>query len=106
MASRVTVPDGSTVILVVEVEQDVTVEDVNAAVRIASKTPQMKNILLYSDEKIVSSDIVGNSYSSIYDAEYTAVLGKRLIKTLNWYDNEWGYSNRVVDLILRLKDFG
>ena len=106
MASRVPVPDGSIVDLVVEVEQDVTVEDVNAAVRIASKTPQMKNILLYSDEKIVSSDIVGNSYSSIYDAEYTAVLGKRLIKTLNWYDNEWGYSNRVVDLILRLKDFG
>ena len=105
MASRVPVPDGSIVDLVVEVEQDVTVEDVNAAVRIASKTKQMENILLYSDEKIVSSDIVGNSYSSIYDAEYTAVLGKRLIKTLNWYDNEWGYSNRVVDLILKLKDF-
>ena len=68
--------------------------------------PQMKNILLYSDEKIVSSDIVGNSNSSIYDAEYTTVLGKRIIKALNWYDNEWGYSNRVVDLILRLKDFG
>ena len=105
MASRVPVPDGSIVDLVVEVEQDVTVEDVNAAVRIASKTKQMENILLYSDEKIVSSDIVGNSYSSIYDAEYTAVLGKRLIKTLNWYDNEWGYSNRVVDLVLKLKDF-
>ena len=106
MASRVPVPDGSIVDLVVEVEQDVTVEDVNAAVRIASKTPLMKNILLYSDEKIVSSDIVGNSCSSIYDSEFTAVLGKRLIKTLNWYDNEWGYSNRVVDLILKLKDFG
>lgn len=106
MASRVPVPDGSIVDLVVEVEQDVTVEDVNAAVRIASKTPLMKNILQYSDEKIVSSDIVGNSCSSIYDSEFTAVLGKRLIKTLNWYDNEWGYSNRVVDLILKLKDFG
>jgi len=106
MASRVPVPDGSIVDLVVEVEQDVTVEEVNAAVRIASKTPLMKNILLYSDEKIVSSDIVGNSCSSIYDSEFTAVLGKRLIKTLNWYDNEWGYSNRVVDLILKLKDFG
>ena len=106
MASRVPVPDGSIVDLVVEVEQDVTVEEVNAAVRIASKTPLMKNILQYSDEKIVSSDIVGNSCSSIYDSEFTAVLGKRLIKTLNWYDNEWGYSNRVVDLILKLKDFG
>ncbi|MBI9037163.1 MAG: type I glyceraldehyde-3-phosphate dehydrogenase [Bacteroidales bacterium] len=106
MASRVPVPDGSIVDLVVEVAQDVTVDEVNAAVRIASKTPKLKNILFYSDEKIVSSDIVGNSYSSIYDAEFTAVLGKRLIKTLNWYDNEWGYSNRVVDLILKLKDFG
>jgi glyceraldehyde 3-phosphate dehydrogenase len=99
MACRVPVPDGSIVDLVVEVERDVTVEEVNAAVRMASKTERMKNVLLYSDEKLVSSDIVGNSYSSIYDAEFTRVLGKRIIKTLNWYDNEWGYSNRVVDLI-------
>jgi glyceraldehyde 3-phosphate dehydrogenase len=99
MACRVPVPDGSIVDLVVEVERNVTVEEVNAAVRMASKTERMKNVLLYSDEKLVSSDIVGNSYSSIYDAEFTRVLGKRIIKTLNWYDNEWGYSNRVVDLI-------
>jgi glyceraldehyde 3-phosphate dehydrogenase len=99
MACRVPVPDGSIVDLVVEVEKNVTVEEVNAAVRMASKTERMKNVLLYSDEKLVSSDIVGNSYSSIYDAEFTRVLGKRIIKTLNWYDNEWGYSNRVVDLI-------
>jgi glyceraldehyde 3-phosphate dehydrogenase len=99
MACRVPVPDGSIVDLIVEVEKDVTVEEVNAAVKMASKTERMKNVLLYSEEKLVSSDIVGNSYSSIYDAEFTRVVGKRIIKTLNWYDNEWGYSNRVVDLI-------
>ncbi len=106
MASRVPVPDGSIVDLVVEVEQDVTIEDINAAVRMAAKTQRMKNVLLYSEERLVSSDIVGNLYSSIYDAEFTKVLGKRIIKTLNWYDNEWGYSNRVVDLITILKGFG
>ncbi|MCK4361003.1 MAG: type I glyceraldehyde-3-phosphate dehydrogenase, partial [Bacteroidales bacterium] len=76
MASRVPVPDGSVVDLVVEVEKDVTVQDINTAVRIAANSKEMKNILLYSEEKIVSSDIVGNSYSSIYDSEYTKVLGK------------------------------
>ena len=106
MASRVPVPDGSVVDLVVEVEKDVTVQDINAAVRLAANSKEMKNILLYSEEKIVSSDIVGNSYSSIYDSEYTKVLGKRIVKTLNWYDNEWGYSNRVVDLIVMLMGFG
>ena len=99
MASRVPVPDGSIVDLIVEVEQDVSIEDINAAVRMAAKTERMKNVLLYSEDRLVSSDIVGNLYSSIYDAEFTRVLGKRIIKTLNWYDNEWGYSNRVVDLI-------
>ena len=105
MASRVPVPDGSIVDLVVEVEKNVTLEDVHAAVRMAANSKDMKNVLLYSDGKIVSSDIVGNSYSSIYDAEFTRVLGKRIIKTLNWYDNEWGYSNRVVDLIEMLRNF-
>lgn len=105
MASRVPVPDGSVVDLFVEVARDVTVEDINAAVRLAAKTEKMKNILYYGEEKIVSSDIVGNSYSSIYDSEYTKVLGKRFVKTLNWYDNEWGYSNRVVDLISMFMKF-
>ncbi|MEZ5083619.1 MAG: type I glyceraldehyde-3-phosphate dehydrogenase [Bacteroidales bacterium] len=99
MAARVPVPDGSIVDLVVEVEKDVTVEDIHAAVRLAANSDSMKDVLLYSDGKLVSSDIVGNSYSSIYDPEFTQVLGKRIVKTLNWYDNEWGYSNRVVDLI-------
>ncbi len=105
MASRVPVPDGSIVDLVVEVEKDVTVADIHAAVRMAANSDKMKNVLLYSEGKIVSSDIVGNSYSSIYDAEFTHVLGKRIVKTLNWYDNEWGYSNRVVDLVCRLSEF-
>ena len=88
-----------------EVEKDVTLEEVNVAVRMASKSEKLQRVLLYSDEKLVSSDIVGNSYSSIYDSEFTKVLGKRIIKTLNWYDNEWGYSNRVVDLVGILKNF-
>lgn len=105
MASRVPVPDGSIVDLFVEVARDVTVEDIHAAVRLASKSEKMKNILYFGEEKFVSSDIVGNSFSSIYDAEYTKVIGKRYVKTLNWYDNEWGYSNRVVDLISMIMSF-
>jgi glyceraldehyde 3-phosphate dehydrogenase len=105
MASRVPVPDGSIVDLIVEVSQDVTLADVNAAVRLAASSEKMKNILYYSNGHLVSTDIVGNSYSSIYDSEYTKVLGKRFIKTLNWYDNEWGYSNRVVDLISMFMKF-
>jgi glyceraldehyde 3-phosphate dehydrogenase len=105
IAARVPVPDGSIVDLIVEVQKDVTVEDIHAAVRIASQSEKMKNVLHYSEEKLVSSDIVGNPYSSIYDAEFTRVLGRRIVKTLNWYDNEWGYSNRVVDLAEMFKKF-
>jgi glyceraldehyde 3-phosphate dehydrogenase len=103
MASRVPVPDGSVVDLVVEVGQDVTAEQVNQAMKDAAATPRMKDVLLYSDFKWVSSDVVGNPYSSIFDPEYTRVIGKRIVKVLSWYDNEWGYSNRVVDLIRLFK---
>ena len=103
MASRVPVPDGSVVDLVVEVGKDVTAEEVNNAMKAAAATERMKNVLLYSDFKWVSSDVVGNPYSSIFDHEYTRVLGKRIVKVLSWYDNEWGYSNRVVDLIRLFK---
>ncbi len=99
MASRVPVPDGSVVDLIVEVNKDVTVEEVNNAMKAAAQTERMKNVLLYSDFKWVSSDIVGNPYSSIFDPEYTRVINNRIVKVLSWYDNEWGYSNRVVDLI-------
>jgi glyceraldehyde 3-phosphate dehydrogenase len=99
MASRVPVPDGSVVDLMVEVSKDVTVESVNLAMKEAAQTERLKDVLLYSDFKWVSSDIVGNPYSSIFDPEYTKVLGNRIVKILSWYDNEWGYSNRVVDLV-------
>lgn len=101
-AARVPVPDGSVVDLVVEVKTDVTVQDIHNAMRKASQSERMANILYYSESPIVSSDIVGNPYSSIYDSEFTRVIGKRIVKTLSWYDNEWGYSNRVVDLITLL----
>lgn len=105
MAQRVPVPDGSIVDLVVEVSTDVTVEDIHAAVKAAANSDKMKDVLLYADDFLVSSDIVGNSYSSIYDPEFTRVIGGRIVKTLNWYDNEWGYSNRVVDLIRMIMKF-
>ena len=99
IAARVPVADGSVVDLIVELNRNVTVEDINAAVLAATKTDRLKNVLQYSNDHLVSSDIIGNPFSSIYDASYTRVVGNRIVKTLNWYDNEWGYSNRVVDLI-------
>jgi len=101
MAMRVPVPDGSTVDLVVELDRPVTVEEVNAAVRAAAEG-SLAGILEYSEDPLVSTDIIGNPHSSIFDAASTQVLGDRLVKVLAWYDNEWGYSNRVVDLISRL----
>jgi len=99
IAARVPVADGSVVDLIVELSRNVTVEDINAAVREATKTERLSSVLEYNEHHLVSSDIIGNPYSSIYDASYTRVVGNRIVKTLNWYDNEWGYSNRVVDLI-------
>ena len=99
IASRVPVPDGSVVDLFIELEKKVTVQDINDAVKVAAETERMKNILYYSDSHIVSSDIIGNPFSSIYDSKCTKVKSGKYVRTLNWYDNEWGYSNRVVDLI-------
>jgi len=103
MAMRVPVPDGSTVDLVVELDRDVTVDEVNAAVRAAADGP-MAGILEYVEDPIVSTDIIGNPHSSIFDAGGTQVLGGNLVKVMSWYDNEWGYSNRVVDLAERLAE--
>jgi len=103
MAMRVPVPDGSTVDLVVELERDVTVAEVNAAVRAAAEGP-MAGIMEYVEDPIVSTDIIGNPHSSIFDAGGTQVLGGNLVKVMSWYDNEWGYSNRVVDLAMRLTE--
>ncbi len=103
MAMRVPVPDGSTVDLVVELDRDVTVEEVNAAVKVAAEGP-MAGIMEYVEDPIVSTDIIGNPHSSIFDAGGTQVLGGNLVKVMSWYDNEWGYSNRVVDLAERLAE--
>ena len=101
LAMRVPVPDGSIVDLVVELDRDVTVDEVNEAVRKAAEGP-MKGIIEYTEDPIVSTDIIGNPHSCIFDASGTYVLGGNLVKVMAWYDNEWGYSNRVVDLIERL----
>jgi glyceraldehyde 3-phosphate dehydrogenase len=101
MAMRVPVPDGSTVDLVVELERDVSVDEVNMAIKRAAEGP-LSGIMEYTEDPIVSSDIIGNPHSSIFDASGTQVLGGNLVKVMSWYDNEWGYSNRVVDLIERL----
>ncbi len=103
MALRVPVPDGSIVDLVVEVERETNAEDVNAAVRKAAEGP-LDGILEYSTEALVSSDIVGNPHSCIYDAPLTEVVGGNQIKTFSWYDNEWGYANRIADLIRRISE--
>lgn len=103
MAMRVPVPDGSTVDLVVQLGTDVTVEEVNAAIKSAAEGP-LKGIIQYSEDPLVSTDIIGNPHSSVFDAGSTQVLGGNLVKVLSWYDNEWGYSNRVVDLIDRMAE--
>jgi glyceraldehyde 3-phosphate dehydrogenase len=99
IAARVPVPDGSVVALFVELERATTLEQVHDAVREASQSPRMKGVLEYSERPLVSTDIIGNSHSSIYDAEYTRLVGGKYLKALNWYDNEWGYSSRVCDLL-------
>ncbi len=98
---RVPVPCGSITDLVVELEKDVTVEDVNAAIKTAADGP-LKGILEYNTDPIVSSDIIGNPHSSIFDAPWTMVIQKRMVKVLSWYDNEYGYSNRTADLIAKV----
>lgn len=99
MAMRVPVPDGSVVDLVTIMSKDVTPDQVREAVRAHAESARLKRILRYVDGPLVSSDIVGDPHSSIYDSEYTSVIGGNMLKTLSWYDNEWGYSNRVVDLL-------
>ncbi len=105
LAMRVPVPDGSIVDLVARMKQKPTVEDVNAAVREASEGALAK-IVEYSEVPLVSSDIIGNPHSSIFDALSTKSAGDGFVKVVAWYDNEWGYSNRVVDLIDRLVAVG
>jgi glyceraldehyde 3-phosphate dehydrogenase len=101
MAMRVPVPDGSIVNLTCRLKRPVTAEEVNAAVRRAAQGP-MARIVEYSEVPLVSSDIIGNPHSSIFDALSTQASNDGYVNVVAWYDNEWGYSNRVVDLIYRL----
>ena len=99
MAIRVPTPNVSVVDLVAELEKDTTAESVNAALKEAAEGP-MKGILQYTDEPIVSIDVNGNPHSSVVDAGVTKVIGGNMVKVLSWYDNEWGYSTRLKDLML------
>jgi glyceraldehyde 3-phosphate dehydrogenase len=101
MAVRVPVPCGSLTDFVAVLKKPATVEDINAAYKKASEG-ELKGILEYTEDLIVSSDIVGNAHSCIFDAESTMTIEDNLVKVVGWYDNEWGYSHRVVDLIERL----
>ena len=98
---RAPVPDGSLTDLVVRLGAEVTVDDVNARYRELADSGPLAGILRYSDEPIVSSDIVGDSYSCIFDSQLTMAHGS-MVKVFGWYDNEWGYSSRLVDLVERL----
>ncbi|MEE3181793.1 MAG: type I glyceraldehyde-3-phosphate dehydrogenase, partial [Planctomycetota bacterium] len=103
LSLRVPVVNGSIVDLVVELEKDTTAEEINAAVKAAAEGP-MRGIVEYTEDLIVSSDIITNPHSAVFDADATMVLGGtgRSAKVFAWYDNEWGYSNRVGDLIERI----
>lgn len=97
MAMRVPVPDGSVTDIVASLKKDVTTEQVNNALIQAAEEPSLKGILRVTDEALVSRDIIGDPHSSIVDAPSTMMIGKRIVKILAWYDNEWGYSARLVD---------
>ena len=101
LSLRVPVPCGSATDLVAVLDRDVTRDEVNEAFAAAADTGAMTGILQYTDDPIVSTDVVGNSFSSIFDSKLTMANGS-LVKVLSWYDNEWGYSCRVVDLINKI----
>ncbi|MGD0177803.1 MAG: type I glyceraldehyde-3-phosphate dehydrogenase [Candidatus Bathyarchaeia archaeon] len=104
VALRVPVPDGSIVDFVAEVGRDVTVDFVNKAFHAAANGP-MQHILEYSEEPLVSADIIGNPHSAVFDSLTTMVLENRLVKVFAWYDNEWGYSNRLVDMVQTMSKY-
>lgn len=99
MSMRVPVPAGSAVDLVCDLEKPATVEAINSAMKAAADGP-MKGVLEYSEEALVSSDVIHNPHSSVFDSLSTMVLDNNMVKVISWYDNEWGYSQRVVDLIV------
>ena len=101
MALRVPIPDGSFTDFVAVLKQEATTDSVNAAFREAANE-RVKGIQGYSDEPLVSIDIVDNPHSCIFDSGMTSVMEGTLVKVCGWYDNEWGYSNRCIDLIEKL----
>ncbi|MGQ9695825.1 MAG: type I glyceraldehyde-3-phosphate dehydrogenase [Thermodesulfobacteriota bacterium] len=106
MAMRVPVPDGSVTDMVVSLQKDATAAQVNETLSQASERTPLKGILRLTNEALVSRDIIGDPHSSIVDAQSTMMLGKRVAKILSWYDNEWGYSARLVDLAMFLAGRG
>jgi glyceraldehyde 3-phosphate dehydrogenase (phosphorylating) len=101
VAVRAPIPTGSVVDLTVRVAKDTSVEEINGAMKAAAEGP-LEGILQYTEDPIVSSDIVKSPYSSIFDSELTTVLEGNFVKVFTWYDNEWGYSNRLIDLVGRV----
>ncbi|HTA14476.1 MAG TPA: type I glyceraldehyde-3-phosphate dehydrogenase [Solirubrobacteraceae bacterium] len=101
-AVRAPVPTGSVVDLTVECARPTSVEEVNAALLAATKSGPLEGIMAYTEDPIVSSDIVSSPYSSIVDSQLTSVIDGTMVKVVAWYDNEWGYSNRIVDLVQRV----
>jgi len=101
MAMRVPVANGSVTDLVASVKKSVSIEEINNVIKAASES-ELKGILEYCEDPIVSSDIIDNAHSCIFDSLSTYVIGDNLIKVIGWYDNEWGYSNRMVDLTERI----
>ena len=101
IAVRAPIPTGSIVDLTVRVRKETSVEELNAAMKAAAEGP-LEGILQYTEDPIVSSDIVKSPYSSIFDAQLTAVMEGTFVKVFAWYDNEWGYSNRLIDLVGRV----
>jgi glyceraldehyde 3-phosphate dehydrogenase len=101
IALRVPVPNASVVDLTVVLNKDTTEAAVNSAIKAAADGP-MKGILCYSEDPLVSTDIIGESHSSIFAADFTQVIAGNMLKVVSWYDNEWGYSCRTADLIARI----
>jgi glyceraldehyde 3-phosphate dehydrogenase len=101
-AVRAPVPTGSLVDLTFEAERETTVEEVNEAFRSRADTGDLAGVLKYTEDPLVSTDIIGNAFSSIVDGGLTAVIDGTLVKVVSWYDNEWGYSNRLVDLVQKV----
>jgi glyceraldehyde 3-phosphate dehydrogenase len=96
------VPTGSVVDLTLEADRETSVEEINDAMRQAAASGPLEGLLQYTEDPIVSTDIIKNPASSIFDSQLTAVMDGTMVKVISWYDNEWGYSNRIVDLVQKL----